>query len=159
EDGDRAVRLVGGRAHEGHAVGDEPPGGAPEVVGLDEREDPAARLMADGGAPPIGGGPRQQDARASPAGRAPAPPTRAVAEVGVFDAFESQLVDVEPERLVVVAHHDGELRNVLAHGAPAYVVSTARRYSPAVSSGCAPPPANSQTDQRSAGTRASPAIS
>ena len=47
-------------------------------------------------------------------------PSLAAAEVRVFQALEAELADVERQRLVVVAHRDRELRDVLPHARGLY---------------------------------------
>src|SRR4029453_279486 len=90
---------------------------AAEIVGFEEDEDSAAGLVAHARELLLADRARQQKRRTAPARRGHPHPTPATPQMRALHQLEHELLDVERDRLVVVADGDGDLRDSLRHHA------------------------------------------
>ena len=107
EDGDGAVGFLTGGLEESDAAGLVGLVIAPEVVGVEEKEDAAARLVADseGLLRRVGFG--EEERGASGIGRSDEEPAFVAGEGSVLEEVEAEFFGVELQGFVVIANNEG----------------------------------------------------
>lgn len=117
EDRDGAVGLGPGFPDENHppvCVGVEVP---PEVVGVQEQENPSSGLVADMRLLGVVGRTRQQQAGLCCSGRRHHDPALAwLRKVGVLNQQEAERADIERNGLIVIPNDNRDESEVLRHG-------------------------------------------
>src|SRR6476659_7295645 len=118
ENRDRAVRLLRRFANEDDALAPEHVVVAGEVVGVQEQEDPAARLVADTAGLLGTGRARQEKPGSRGSGRSDHDPALVLlGNERILDEGEAEDADVEGEGLVVLRNHQRDETDGLLHGA------------------------------------------
>lgn len=119
---DRAVRFVAGAFSETHASGGEGGMIAREIIGGEEQEDAARRLVADRGRLFGRGGAGEEDRGPvrRRAGRADGNPAfLLLGLIGILNEREAELADVEGKRLVIITDEQGDVGE-MGHFNPHY---------------------------------------